>query len=403
MAWPYDDPGVMPDFLMGQGATPAPAFQQGAPAMAEPEPDADLMALLQNPPQEQMPEDFFSRLAMGTGGQGIGMPQFGPRPTGLEVLLQALAGFANAKTRQAGTRISATDQRNAQAREAAKTLATWRHGERKTAAEAADRKAALAQNQSFQRDQLKIRLAESALARGDRAEHNRIMESLSRERIEAYRDRSGLGGPGAPGGGVGGAPDAVFQTWAKRLQTGEVKLSQVPQALRTGVLNASGTILPEKARNTIAEVNAARSILGSLSDLSAKIPRGKGIGRLKAGAQSSVAGFKQTEGLGEDVANYDAMASGMLANISRATGERGVLTNQDIDRVKKNIPTTYDTDTVSRRKLGNLDALFNELQERAIKTYTTDMGNVGATVPASAGGGVIELVRDASGNIVRKP
>lgn len=372
--WDDYDPGFMlPDPRLPQ----APQM----PPVSEPDYLGELSA-----PQVPMPDDFFSRLAMNTGGQGVQYDP-GPRPTGLEFLLSALAGFANAKTRGAAQRIGAVQEQNKQSNENARALANRRWELARERRREGREMRELITNDAFRRDKLKQDAADRALALGNQAEYRRITAELMRERNDIARDRAGVGGAGG-GGGAAGPTNGVAQTWAKRLQTGEVKLSQVPQALRTSVLEVAGTILPEKARNTIAEVNAARSILGSLADLSNKIPRGRGIGRLKAGAQSAVAGFKQSEGLGEDVANYDAMASGMLANISRATGERGVLTNQDIDRVKKNIPTTYDTDTVSRRKLANLDELFNQLQERAIKTYTTDMGNAGARVAAPAPDGL---------------
>jgi hypothetical protein len=195
----------------------------------------------------------------------------------------------------------------------------------------------------------------------------------------------------ARGGLVGGVDDAEALAWADKLATGEATISNVPQgvngAFRTKVIRLGAErgdiIMPKKARDTIQELSAARAIVIQLGELSQKIPRGQGLGRLAVGAKSKAAGFAQSAGLGEDVANYQAMAVGMLANLSRATGERGVLTNQDVDRVKKNIPTVDDTEVVSANKLGNLSALFDDLEQRVIKTYSTKLGGT-ATAKADA-------------------
>ena len=125
MPWPYDDePDAMPDLRAIQGGLMAPPMM---PSASEPDYLAEMQA-----PQEQMPDDYWARIAQGTGGQGpFGPMRLGNKPTGLEVLLALASGFANAKTGQATQRISETDQRNQRAREAAKFLATKRHEDRR--------------------------------------------------------------------------------------------------------------------------------------------------------------------------------------------------------------------------------------------------------------------------------
>lgn len=373
------------------------------------EPDLGVPFTLEDlqPPQEPMPQDFWARLAQGSGPQPFSFDP-GRKPTGLEVLLSLASGIGNVKARQGATRVSETQQRNLQAREAAKTLATWRHQERLKKQEIGARREALDINEQYRRDKLAMDAADAALRRGDQQEWRRIMEGIYRDRIAASRERAGLGVDGAgaatsEGVGVGreGLPSEI-RKWVERVETGQAKLTTVPLGLRSQVNLHAGMILPDKARDTIKEVNAARAILSSLTDLSGRIPRGAGMGRFKQGLRSRAAGIAQTPGLGEDVANYQAMADGMLANISRATGERGVLTNQDIDRVRKNIPSVNDTEAVSRNKLKNIDNLFSEFQQRAITTYTSKGEAIvgGAVSPA---GEEIELVRDPkTGKLVRK-
>lgn len=100
-----------------------------APPVLPPLPDPDYAAEFVGQ-QEQAPSDFWARLAQGAGPTPFGQPMLGQKPTGLEVLLAIASGFANAKATQGARRVDETTQRNQRAREAAKTLATWRHQER---------------------------------------------------------------------------------------------------------------------------------------------------------------------------------------------------------------------------------------------------------------------------------
>ena len=96
-----------------------------------PEPDPMAYAAEMQGPQLPTPNDFFARLAMQTGGQGpFGQFNVGHKVTGLEGLAALLSGFVNGKTRAAGQRIASVEDQNARARDAAKTLAQWRHDER---------------------------------------------------------------------------------------------------------------------------------------------------------------------------------------------------------------------------------------------------------------------------------
>jgi hypothetical protein len=97
--------------MPGQGALP-------------PLPEPDYQAEFQGQ-QEQAPDDFFSRLAMGSGPEPFSFrPR--PQPTGLEVLLSILSSVGNYKAAKASRNISQVDQRNQRARESAKELARHR-------------------------------------------------------------------------------------------------------------------------------------------------------------------------------------------------------------------------------------------------------------------------------------
>lgn len=119
MPWPYDDDPFVPEV----GLIPQ------APVMAPPVSEPDYFGEMMSAPQEPMPDDFFARLAMASGSRPFNF-QPRPKPTGLEVILAGLQGFGNARAAQGARRVAETKARNEQAREAAKTLATWRHQER---------------------------------------------------------------------------------------------------------------------------------------------------------------------------------------------------------------------------------------------------------------------------------
>jgi hypothetical protein len=75
---------------------------------------------------EPIPDDFWARMAMAGGPQPF---QFNPghKPTGLEVLLAALAGFGNARAAGGARRVGQATQRNKEVNENARALALHRH------------------------------------------------------------------------------------------------------------------------------------------------------------------------------------------------------------------------------------------------------------------------------------
>ena len=143
MRYPWDD---QPD--PGFSPLPDPRQGQAGPGMLPPVSEPDLMSEFRGQ-QEQMPGDFWARLAQGAGPNPFGASQLPQKPTGLEVILAIAQGFGNAKAQQGARRVDETTQRNARAREAAKTLATWRHEERKAAATRLENKANLLGNRAY--------------------------------------------------------------------------------------------------------------------------------------------------------------------------------------------------------------------------------------------------------------
>lgn len=91
--------------------------------------------------QQPIPNDYWSRVALG--GAQFQAPRVDPNAagSGLAALAALLGGFAQSKTNRAARGISEVEQRNARAREAAKTLASHRHEMRNMEYKAAQNRA----------------------------------------------------------------------------------------------------------------------------------------------------------------------------------------------------------------------------------------------------------------------
>lgn len=83
---------------------------------------------------------------------------------------------------------------------------------------------------------------------------------------------------------------------------------------------------------------------------------------------------------------YKSGVDSLLSILTRAAGEKGVLTSQDVQRIKNAIPmfswTGADTAESAKQKLTNLQTLFDEIFSGALTSYiggksTTNMGTSG--------------------------
>ena len=70
-------------------------------------------------------------------------------------------------------------------------------------------------------------------------------------------------------------------------------------------------------------------------------------------------------------------------------GGRGVLTNQDVQRIINALPSPGDTVEIANRKLGTLRSLYQAIRDERIKAYagSANMPQTGAT---PQGGGKAE-------------
>lgn len=77
--------------------------------------------------QEPIPDDFWARVAQGSGPQPFAVPRLGQKPTGLEIVLALLSGFGNQRAGMGARRTVESEGRNEQVRQNARMLALHRH------------------------------------------------------------------------------------------------------------------------------------------------------------------------------------------------------------------------------------------------------------------------------------
>lgn len=94
-----------------------------------------------------------------------------------------------------------------------------------------------------------------------------------------------------------------------------------------------------------------------------------GAGRVVKGTKRWIGGVLQTD------PNVTMLGSkkAHLAKLLRSMGEVGVLTDRDIKRGEKAVPSAFDTKTVAETKLSDLDELFIEIEEQFAKFLTTPL------------------------------
>lgn len=159
---------------------------------------------------------------------------------------------------------------------------------------------------------------------------------------------------------------------ADAIEKGQAKMTEFPFAARIPIMRIiaerGGTILSQKVRDTINSVSAARGIVDQIESLAQEVnTSGSGAGRITSGIKSTVRGWLQS-----DAANalYDKTREGFLATISRATGERGVLTDRDAYRAKQLLPTRFDSRKTAQNKIAQLKEFFDGIERRALANYT---------------------------------
>lgn len=126
-------------------------------------------------------------------------------------------------------------------------------------------------------------------------------------------------------------------------------------------------ILPKKVRDSVKEISAGREALTKIKGLSEIVNSADWRTRHLTGMKNTAGAISQKN---PDAALYESSRQGLLAALSRATGERGVLTNQDVERARTLLPTLFDSKAVAQRKTKQLEEYFDGLERRVALAYT---------------------------------
>jgi Holliday junction resolvasome RuvABC DNA-binding subunit len=191
---------------------------------------------------------------------------------------------------------------------------------------------------------------------------------------------------GALVGVSGGVSDnSSIDTWANALSTGQVGIQNVPMNLRDAVMQrvsqSGGSVISPtfagKAKEAITAFNTADQMLNKIETEANKvITAGSALG---AAWQRVTGNVGAATKLNPDAAVYKDTVNAFLSQLTRASGERGVLTTQDVERIKNALPQFSDTKSIAERKLVNLRDLFSAIKEGATQTYTQPLNKVQST------------------------
>lgn len=190
---------------------------------------------------------------------------------------------------------------------------------------------------------------------------------------------------GGGGGGVGadGTVDPAVQSWVDMISRGAATVAGVPDTwpgtknsgFKTAVIqvmDAQGVVeLSDTQRNTLQSLNAVEGILDSLQQSYNKLKNLFAGNFIERGTKGLILQASATLQSDPEATSFQKFKEAILATLARASGERGVLTDQDVDRARQNLPNLTDTQDVVELKLNRMRSLFTELKQKSISTFTS--------------------------------
>jgi hypothetical protein len=146
----------------------------------------------------------------------------------------------------------------------------------------------------------------------------------------------------------------------------------LPKGEATGQEFTAGPTTEERNRRTAS--GRAGSVLSAIGELSERINVNQGVAAKVVG---EVEKKKALANLNDDVSEYEAVVSGFTPLLARAVGHVGVLTEQDVQSVRKMLPAPGDSKSVRDRKIARINSLMGDLSGR------TDAPATGVPPPKS--------------------
>ena len=182
---------------------------------------------------------------------------------------------------------------------------------------------------------------------------------------------------------IGGAVlTRAIDEYVRLLSGGQISLFNVPSDIRTKVVDRAAEtgqqiinpIFARASKEAVANYNTAMNLLDTLdkrvSDIFKSpnwvVSKVSGIGKWIGGK----AGWDKMSNL------YLSSTEAFLSMLTRAAGERGVLTNVDVGRLRKALPNLgmlgADTKDVAEAKMQSLRDLFAGIAQGTVDAYTAE-------------------------------
>jgi len=180
------------------------------------------------------------------------------------------------------------------------------------------------------------------------------------------------------------------QVYVNYLAKGQGTLRDVPQAIRDKVLKLAQQqgieIISDTERSALAAFAKVQPIINGIAELSEKINTGRGV---VAKVFGYVEKAKAQANLNDDISEYNSLVSGFTPLVARSVGHVGVLTEQDVQSVRKLFPDPGDSKSVRDRKVARLKQIFGAVrgatEEATTKTFGGTPSPAGAAVPDAEG------------------
>lgn len=191
---------------------------------------------------------------------------------------------------------------------------------------------------------------------------------------------------------------------------GETDLTNYPIKLRakitSEVRDRGLRIVPTKVRTAIDALAAAKNVVTELRQLSTSVNTAKAdfLSRGIQGSRNVWNALNQST----LAADLQAARKGLAGNLSRAvSSERGVLTDQDLNRALGMLPGLFDSGPYAERQIDRLEKFITSKEEAAKKNYMSPMqrkieaaATAGAAPPTNEPSGDRTLVQKADGSKV---
>ena len=170
--------------------------------------------------------------------------------------------------------------------------------------------------------------------------------------------------------------DSKYTSYFKETENGieQFILDEYQNIVGRKPLGMSGTNA-RRVREAIANFNSADSMLTAIEDLTYKVITAKSPEEIPA---------QYISGRIESISRYNPDAVVFLSSLdafssmlTRAAGEKGVLTTQDVQRIINALPKLTDTQASAGLKIKTLKSLYEAIKSGSVSAYTESISELG--------------------------